>query len=38
MRMTAEDTNGDVESGETSESGYEGSARENSGDFINKKD
>lgn len=30
--MTTKDTNGDVENGETS-----GSARENDGDFINKK-
>lgn len=37
MRMATEDTNGDVESGETSGNGYEGSARENDGDFIRKK-
>lgn len=35
--MTTEDTNGDVGSGAASGSGYEGSARENDEDFINKK-
>lgn len=35
--MTTENANGDVERGETSGSGYEGSARENDGDFIDKK-
>lgn len=35
--MKKKDTAGDVESGEASGSGYEGSTRENDGDFINKK-
>lgn len=37
MRMTIQDTAGDVESGEASRSGYEGSTKENDGDFSNKK-
>lgn len=32
-----ENTAGDVESGESSGSGYEGSTRQNDGDFSNKK-
>ena len=37
MRMTIQDTAGEVESGEASGSGYEGSTRENNGCFNNKK-
>lgn len=37
MGMTAEDTAGDVDSGEASGFGYEGSESENNGDTSNKK-
>lgn len=37
MRMKIQDTAGDVESAEGSGSGYEGSTKQNDGDFSNKK-
>lgn len=37
VRMKIQDTAGNVESGESLGSGYEGSTRQNDGDFSNKK-